>query len=125
VDADALEVVPGGGSSWCRYSTGPARPITVSVGNALLEAFWHRRPVLVNRYPAYVRDIAPTGVDCIEIDGELSAGTVERAAKVLVDPRQWDDPAERNYEAGRRHFSFAVARRRLLPLVAAGSPVRR
>jgi glycosyltransferase involved in cell wall biosynthesis len=94
-------------------------------GNALLEAFWHRRPVLVNRYPAYVRDIAPTGVDCIEIDGELSAGTVERAAKVLADPRQWDDPAERNYEAGRRHFSFAVARRRLLPLVAAGSPVRR
>jgi mannosylglucosylglycerate synthase len=94
-------------------------------GNALLEAFWHRRPVLVNRYPAYARDIAPTGVDCIEIDGELSAGAVERAAKVLADPRQWDDPAERNYEAGRRHFSFAVARRRLLPLVAAGSPVRR
>jgi glycosyltransferase involved in cell wall biosynthesis len=94
-------------------------------GNPLLEAFYHRRPVLVNRYPAYARDIAPTGVDCIEIDGELSAEAVDRVAEVLQDPRQWGDPAERNYEVGRRHFSFAVARRRLLPLVAAGSPVRR
>jgi glycosyltransferase involved in cell wall biosynthesis len=30
-------------------------------GNALLEAFFYRRPVLVNRYPVYVRDIAPPG----------------------------------------------------------------
>jgi mannosylglucosylglycerate synthase len=38
-------------------------------GNALLEAFFYRRPVLVNRYPVYVRDIAPAGVECIELNG--------------------------------------------------------
>ena len=91
-------------------------------GNALLEAFWHRRPVLVNRYPAYARDIAPTGVECIEIDGELSPGAVEEAAKVLEDPGRWRTAGERNYEAGRRHFSFAVARERFLPLLAGYRP---
>ena len=90
-------------------------------GNALLEAFYHRRPVLVNRYPVYRRDIAPTGVECIEIDGRLSAGAVDRAAKVLEDPGRWRTAGERNYEVGRRHFSFEVARRRFLPLLD-GSP---
>lgn len=89
-------------------------------GNALLEAFWHRRPVLVNRYPVYQRDIAPTGVECIELqDGRLSPGAVGRAAGVLEDAGRWDDAAERNYQVGRRHFSFSVVRRRFLPLVAA------
>jgi mannosylglucosylglycerate synthase len=87
-------------------------------GNALLEAFYHRRPLLVNRYPVYARDIAPTGVDCIEIEGDLSAEAVDRAAKLLEDPKQWREPAERNYQIGRRHFSFAVVRERLLPLIA-------
>jgi glycosyltransferase involved in cell wall biosynthesis len=91
-------------------------------GNALLEAFYYRRPVLVNRYPVYVRDIAPTGVECIELAGELSADAVEQAAKLLGDPQQWDDSAERNYQIGRRHFSYQVARQRLLPLLTAVAP---
>jgi mannosylglucosylglycerate synthase len=90
-------------------------------GNALLEAFFHRRPVLVNRYPVYARDIAPTGVQCIEIAGELTARPVERAARVLEDPGRWRDARERNYQVGRRHFSFAVLRQRFLPLVAAAA----
>jgi len=43
---------------------------------------------------------------------------VARAAKLLEDPEQWRDSAERNYEIGRRHFSFAVVRERFLPLIA-------
>jgi glycosyltransferase involved in cell wall biosynthesis len=91
-------------------------------GNALLEAIYHRRPLLVNRYPVYVRDIAPTGVECLEIDGGLSPEAVARAAKLLEDPGQWRDSAERNYEIGRRHFSFAVVRERFLPLIASVAP---
>jgi mannosylglucosylglycerate synthase len=94
-------------------------------GNALLEALYHRRPLLVNRYPVYVRDIAPTGVECLEIDGDLSSSAVARAAKLLEDPGQWREPAERNYRIGRRHFSFAVARERFLPLVASVAPAAR
>jgi hypothetical protein len=56
-------------------------------GNGLLEAFFYRRPMLVNRYPVYVRDIAPTGVEYIELDGgRLTPEAVERAAELLDDP---------------------------------------
>src|SRR6266540_5495088 len=68
-------------------------------GNALLEAFFHRRPELVNRYQVYADDIAPTGVRCIELDG-------------AVTPE-----AEANYQASLRHFSYATVRERVLPLV--------
>jgi glycosyltransferase involved in cell wall biosynthesis len=120
------------------YEQDPARPLLADAyaaadlvcypsrvegfGNALLEAFYHRRPLLVNRYPVYRRDIAPTGVDCIEIDGELSAEAVGRVAELLEDPGQWQEPVERNYQIGRRHFSFAEVRKRFLPLVADAAP---
>ena len=38
-------------------------------GNALLEAVFYGKPVVVNRYPVYVADIAPLGLSFIEIDG--------------------------------------------------------
>jgi glycosyltransferase involved in cell wall biosynthesis len=120
------------------YEQDPARPLLADAyaaadlvcypsrvegfGNALLEAFYHRRPLLVNRYPVYRRDIAPTGVDCIEIDGELSAEAVGRVAELLEDPGRWREPAERNYQIGRRHFSFAEVRERFLPLLADATP---
>jgi mannosylglucosylglycerate synthase len=94
-------------------------------GNALLEALYHRRPLLVNRYPVYVRDIAPTGVECLEIDGNLSSETVKRAAELLENSGRWREVAERNFQVGRRHFSFAVARERFLPLVASVAPAAR
>ena len=115
------------------YEVDPARPLLADAyaaadlvcypsryegfGNALLEAFYHRRPVLVNRYPVYVQDIAPTGVECAEIDGGLSVEAVKRAARALEDPGVWRESAERNYQVGRGHFSYAVIRDRLLPLL--------
>ncbi len=87
-------------------------------GNALLEAFFYRRPVLVNRYPVYVRDIAPTGVRCAEIDGELTEAALAAVTGLLADPAAADAMTAANYEAGRRHFSYAVVRRRFLPLLS-------
>ncbi len=91
-------------------------------GNALLEAFFYRRPVLVNRYPVYARDIAPTGVRCIEIaDGELSGEAIKQAAAWLEEPSRYQDAVETNYRIGRECFSFAIIRERVLPLL---SPVK-
>ncbi len=86
-------------------------------GNALLEAFFYRCPVLVNRYEIYVRDIAPTGVECIEIDGWLTDDAVAASRRVIDDPASWADAAERNYEIGLRFFSYALVRQRFLPLL--------
>jgi len=87
-------------------------------GNALLEAVYHRRPVFVNRYPVYVRDIAPTGIECIEVDGRLSSTAVRQVATWLEDPGAWAEIVERNYEIGLENFSYKVLRRRLLPMLA-------
>jgi mannosylglucosylglycerate synthase len=87
-------------------------------GNALLEAFFYRRPVFVNRYSAYVSDIAPTGVRCIEVDGGLDPLAVDEVQRLLEHPASWKPAIDDNYEIGRRRFSYQVIRDRFLPLVA-------
>jgi glycosyltransferase involved in cell wall biosynthesis len=87
-------------------------------GNALLEAFFYRRPVLVNRYPVYARDIAPAGTRCIEIeDGELTGEAIKRVAACLENPRGCGDSIEANYQVGLANFSYALIRERFLPLL--------
>jgi glycosyltransferase involved in cell wall biosynthesis len=86
-------------------------------GNALLEAFFHRRPVLVNRYPVYAEDIAPTGVRCIELDGAVTTQAVAQVRDLLAAPDGAATMTAANYRAGLRHFSYATVRDRVLPLV--------
>lgn len=82
-------------------------------GNALIEAVRFGCPVLVNRYPVYRSDIAPSGLRVLEMDGAISEGVVAEVRRVLDDPalrRRW---ARENREVGLRHFSLTRARRRL------------
>lgn len=88
-------------------------------GNALVEAMFYRRPVLVNRYPVYERDIEPTGVQAIEMDGDLTREVVARVEAWLADPSLWEEAVETNYQVGLRHFSYGVVRNRILPLFEA------
>jgi glycosyltransferase involved in cell wall biosynthesis len=94
-------------------------PSTVEgFGNALLEAVYYRRPVLVNRYPVYVSDIAPLGLQCIEIaGGTITPATVAEARACLEHPRLWDELVDHNYAICLDHFAFKVLRERILPLV--------
>ena len=80
-------------------------------GNALLEAFYYQRPVLVRRYPVYAADVAPTGVQCIEIADHLTPEVVDQARSWVGDPASWLPAVEHNFEVGRRHFSLEVAER--------------
>ena len=85
-------------------------------GNALLEAVYYGCPLLVNRYPVYVADIAPTGLQAIEIEGAITTQTVAEVERWLADAAQRASAAAANYEICQRHFSYAVLRERLLPL---------
>jgi len=86
-------------------------------GNALIEAVFHGRPVVVNRYPVYVADIAPLGMQLIEVDGAITDETVATVQAVLANPARQRRVARRNFEIARRHLSYKVLRRRLRRLL--------
>jgi len=75
-------------------------------GNALIEAVYFRKPVLVNRYPVYVADIGPLGFDFVEIDGTITDEAVAQVVELLADPARRQQMVEHNYRLGREHFSF-------------------
>jgi glycosyltransferase involved in cell wall biosynthesis len=91
-------------------------------GNALIEAIFHGKPVLVNRYPVYVADIAPLGMDLIEIDGAISDDTVAQVRTLLANPARQRRVARRNFEIAQRHLSYKLLRRRLRRLLDGAGP---
>ncbi|SMP48137.1 Glycosyltransferase involved in cell wall bisynthesis [Neorhodopirellula lusitana] len=86
-------------------------------GNALLEAFYYRKPVLVNRYSIYVADIEPKGARVISMDGYLTKDVVAKVEKIIHDKAFRDEMVDFNYEIGRAFFSYGVLRRKLRSLV--------
>lgn len=86
-------------------------------GNALIEAVFHGRPVVVNRYPVYVADIAPLGMELIEIDGAITDETVAAVRASLANPGRQRRVARRNFEIAQRHLSYKLLRRRLRRLL--------
>jgi glycosyltransferase involved in cell wall biosynthesis len=87
-------------------------------GNAFLEAVYHRRPLVVNRYSTYEIDIEPHGFRVVELDNYVSHATILEARRLLEDPALAAEWAEVNYELARRHFSFTILERRLVALLA-------
>ncbi|MBU0595856.1 glycosyltransferase family 4 protein [Candidatus Bipolaricaulota bacterium] len=78
-------------------------------GNAFLETVFYRRPLLVNRYPVYVADIASRGFRVVEIDGAVTNRTVEQVRALLDDTGLVREVADHNYEVAKRHFSYQTA----------------
>ena len=87
-------------------------------GNGFLEAVYHRRPIVVNRYSIYEIDIAPKGFMAVEFDSYVSADTIRVARRLIEDRALAAEWAEANYALARRHFSFTVLDRRLDALLA-------
>ncbi|TWU33408.1 glycosyltransferase family 4 protein [Novipirellula artificiosorum] len=86
-------------------------------GNALLEAFYFRKPVLVNRYSIYVADIEPKGAKVIAMDGYLTREVVAKVRRIIDDPIYREEMVDFNYEIGKAFFSYSVLRRKLRALV--------
>lgn len=87
-------------------------------GNALLEAAYYGKPVVVNRYPVYEADIRPLGFRFIEIDGAITDQTVEEVRAVLGDPDRQAADAEHNFEVGRAHLGYDRLEQALSELIA-------
>ena len=77
-------------------------------GNAFLEAIYHRRPVVCNRYLIYRTDIEPCGFKTVTFDGFLSHETVLQAQRLLGDAQYRKELVDHNYHIASEYFSFEV-----------------
>ncbi len=87
-------------------------------GNAFLEAIYFRKPVVVNSYAVYARDIDPLGFKVIEMSQLVTNEVVEQTREVLGNAAMREKWGDVNFELGRRFFSFSVARRKLAGRIA-------
>ena len=82
-------------------------------GNAFLEALYFRKPIVVNTYSIYTKDIKPKGFLAIEFDGYVTQAVVDLTKKVLSEPDLRQRAVDHNYDIGNQNFSYATLRRRL------------
>jgi len=82
-------------------------------GNAFLEAIYFKKPLLINRYSTFVRDIEPLGFDLATMDGYLSKETVREVRNILESSEKRQNMGDHNYRIATRHYSYRVLRGQL------------
>ncbi len=87
-------------------------------GNAFLEAVYFKKPLLINRYAIFVRDIEPKSFDLIVMDGYLTKKNVLKVRELLENPDLRERMTAHNYTVAARHYSYAMLRRQLDNMMA-------
>lgn len=87
-------------------------------GNALLEAFYFRKPVLVNRYPVWVRDIEPKGFQVPIMDGIVTNKVVKEVSRLLDDEEYRGQMVEHNFGVAGRYYGYHILRYGLQTLIS-------
>lgn len=82
-------------------------------GNAFLEAIYFQKPILVNRYATFIKDIEPKGFDLAVMDGFLSKKTVQYVKQLLESSIRREIMVTSNYEIATRYYSYSVLRNQL------------
>ena len=87
-------------------------------GNALLEAVYFRKPVLINRYSIFVRDIEPKGFRLLTMDGFVSPSLADHVLRVLHNESYRNEMVNHNYEIARQFYSYSVVRSNLRAFIS-------
>ena len=87
-------------------------------GNALLEAIYFRKPVLINRYSIFVRDIEPKGFRLLTMDGFVTPSVARHVRQILTDVSLREEIVNHNYEVARQFYSYSVVRSNLRAFIA-------
>jgi len=82
-------------------------------GNALLEAFYFRKPVLINRYSIFIQDIEPKGFQLVAMDGYVDQETVNATRRILNSPEKAEEMVETNYQLATQFYGYGALRRAL------------
>jgi glycosyltransferase involved in cell wall biosynthesis len=80
-------------------------------GNAFLETLYFKKPIVVNTYSIYIKDIQPKGFKVIEIDGYVTDKAVEQTKQVLDNPELRKEMVDHDYELAKEYFSYTVLER--------------
>ena len=87
-------------------------------GNALLEAIYFKKPILINRYATFIRDIEPKGFKFVIMDRFLTREIVQKVMAILESPERKEKMVNLNYNIASRHYSFSELRKYLSGLIA-------
>ncbi|MGC9450956.1 MAG: glycosyltransferase [Oceanipulchritudo sp.] len=82
-------------------------------GNALLEAVYFKKPVVINRYNIFIEDIEPKGFNLAVIDGFITRDVVRKVERLLADADYRTRVMEENFKVARRYYSYTTLRRNL------------
>ena len=80
-------------------------------GNAFLETLYFKKPIVVNTYSIYIKDIQPKGFRAIEIDGYVTDKAVEQTQLVLDNPDLCKEIVDHDYALAKKYFSYTVLKR--------------
>ena len=93
-------------------------------GNALLEAIYFKKPVLVNRYKIFRDDIEPLGLDLVKMDGSLTREVVADIKNIIDDECRREKMVTKNYRIAGEHYSYAFLRKQFAFLISNLFPQR-
>jgi mannosylglucosylglycerate synthase len=82
-------------------------------GNALIEAIYFRKPLVVHTYPVYLADIKSQGVRAAEYQYDITPELVTSVRHIIDDASLREQMTAHNYDVGLRHFSYGVLRKTL------------
>jgi len=87
-------------------------------GNAFLEAIYFRKPIVVNTYSIYAKDIRPKGFAVIEMDGYVTPQAISQARRILKDGKARREMVEHNYALAKKYYSYGVLRNLLRHMIS-------
>jgi hypothetical protein len=88
-------------------------------GNGLLEAIYFKKPILINRYATFIRDIEPKGFNFVVMNRFITPEIVQQVKGILESPEKNRKIVNLNYNIASRHYSFIDLQEYLSSLIAA------
>jgi glycosyltransferase involved in cell wall biosynthesis len=97
-----------GAADWMTY---PSK--AEGFGNQFLEGIYFRKPIFLNRYEVYKRDLEPLGFKAVTVDGQVSDEKVREMLEWANDPEKTKAATETNLKIATENFSFAAVEKKL------------
>jgi glycosyltransferase involved in cell wall biosynthesis len=82
-------------------------------GNQFIESIYFKKPIIVTPYEVYKKDIRPLGFDVIEMPDKITQVFLAKLNKTLRNPEQMKATAEKNFEIGKKHFSYEATAKKI------------